>query len=359
MFSFKILALVLIFPVILIGQLIPIDLSNWSVEGNPANGNWVIAPDSLSVLQTINGAPTFFVGPDILINTVVRGNLKVETTGDDDFIGFVFGYQRPVGNEDYFEFILLDWKQITQTWNPWTAQEGLTLSKVQGTVTGNLASGSVPYWDHSDSAFVVLDTDYGADRGWLDNTEYTFELIYESNRIRILIDSVMIFNITGDFPAGRFGFYNYSQSSVRYRGFALNQFPVAVNDTVSVRQDSVIIFGILDNDTDPDRQIIVLDTLGQAAHGKVTLNPDSTVTYKPETGFFGTDSFFYTIRDELGAVDTGWVIITVEMINSLIKDPTTTIGGYTLWQNYPNPFNPFTTIEFSISKSEYVETKGT
>jgi hypothetical protein len=92
----RIIVLLFICPLIVTAQLIPIDLSNWTVEGNPANGNWEIASDSLSVLQKINGAPTFFVGPDTLINTVIRGNLKVETTGDDDFIGFVFGFQIPV-----------------------------------------------------------------------------------------------------------------------------------------------------------------------------------------------------------------------------------------------------------------------
>lgn len=153
-------------------QFSPVDLNNWSQEGLANNGNWNISTDGTSVLQTINGAPTFFVSPDTIFNTVVRGKFIVETTGDDDFIGFVFGYQRPVGEEEYFDFILFDWKQITQRWNIWTGYEGFTLARIEGIITGALSSGNVPYWGHADTNMQVIATKYADTLGWADNTEY-------------------------------------------------------------------------------------------------------------------------------------------------------------------------------------------
>lgn len=38
---------------------IPVDLNTWGKRGHTANGNWVVASDGSSVLQTINGDPTF------------------------------------------------------------------------------------------------------------------------------------------------------------------------------------------------------------------------------------------------------------------------------------------------------------
>src|SRR5690554_3436137 len=74
---------------------VPIDLNTWTEEGAPSNGNWVVSGDGSSVNQTINGDPTFFVSPNNFLNTAFDGSFSVNTTGDDDFIGFVFGYQSP------------------------------------------------------------------------------------------------------------------------------------------------------------------------------------------------------------------------------------------------------------------------
>jgi hypothetical protein len=211
-------------------QTTPIDLRTWKEEGPPGNGTWNVSADGASVQQTINGNPTFFVGPGTYINTTIRGKLRVETTGDDDYIGFVFGYQSPIAAngdpETKFNFLLFDWKQTTQAFGGVTAQEGFSLARVNGTFI-NTDAGLLPgFWGHASSdTFQVLATSYGADKGWLDNIEYDFELVYQTNRIKISIDSVAIFDVAGDFPPGRFGFYNYSQASVRYQGFTQDPTP--------------------------------------------------------------------------------------------------------------------------------------
>ena len=57
-----------------------------------------------------------------------------------------------------------------------------------------------------------------------DNTAYDFEILYQTGRIKIDISGgafgagQTVFDITGSFPDGQFGFYNYSQAQVRYAG---------------------------------------------------------------------------------------------------------------------------------------------
>ncbi len=202
---------------------IPIDLTTWSQAGPPGNGNWVVSPGGASVLQTTNGNPTFFVSPNEFFNTNVVGKFGVETTSDDDFIGFVFGFQSAdngtVGSTN--DFLLFDWKQTSQSFLG-AAEEGFALSRVNGS---NAAVGNSS-WNHDDdnTAFDVLATNQSSTLGWVDNQVYDFDLLYTNDRIRIAVAPeggvlATIFDITGTFQSGKFGFYNYSQSAVRYQSF--------------------------------------------------------------------------------------------------------------------------------------------
>lgn len=137
---------------------VPVDLSSWEERGPVANGVWTVAPDGGSVLQSINGDPTFFVSPTNQINTTIRGTIKVGTSSDDDLVGFVFGFNGPVGTGKDADFVLFDWKQGNQASGGFTSFEGFSLNRVQGTIT-NDAPG---YWGRTDSAgFDSLATDYG------------------------------------------------------------------------------------------------------------------------------------------------------------------------------------------------------
>ncbi len=211
-----------------------IDLNDWIKEGVPGNGNWTVQDGGASVYQNINGEPTFFVSPDNYINTTIRGTFKVETIGDDDYIGFVFGYQSPNSGTatDAYDFILFDWKQTNQD----VALAGFSLRRVK--VSGPTSG----FWENNgfNTGFDTWGTDFGTTRGWADHTEYEFELVYQTNLIQITItggtgafaSGEQIFHITPDqvglasFPVGRFGFYNYSQEDVRYTSFTEEDTPV-------------------------------------------------------------------------------------------------------------------------------------
>ncbi|MBN2866808.1 MAG: PEP-CTERM sorting domain-containing protein [Thiotrichales bacterium] len=185
-------------------QAAAIDLNTWNQEGASSAGNWVVSSDGSSVNQTINGEPTYFVSDTNYINKDFDGSFEVQTTSDDDFIGFVFGWN---GTNDYY---LFDWKQTEQDYRG-LGQEGFTLSRITGS--------DVELWDHSGTDIQVLATDYGTGKGWADNTMYDFKLTYTTSNIVISIDGNNIFSETGSFDNGKFGFYNYSQSNVFYQGF--------------------------------------------------------------------------------------------------------------------------------------------
>ncbi|MBL3589197.1 MAG: PEP-CTERM sorting domain-containing protein [gamma proteobacterium endosymbiont of Lamellibrachia anaximandri] len=222
-----------------LAQAAPVDLSSWSEEG-PGGGVWSVAGDNNSVTQTVNSStPTFFISDNPFIDSQFNGSLTVGTSSDDDFIGFVFGYQTPFsadgdGNRD-MDFILFDWKQHAQSGG---ADEGFHLVQVDGDFSNNnLNHGSAgsAFWDH-DSAdadageFNILASSVGSGRGWLDYTTYDFTLTYESDLIEIVLDGGQftdetIFSVAGAFEAGSFGFYNYSQSGVTYAGVAAESVP--------------------------------------------------------------------------------------------------------------------------------------
>ncbi len=196
-------------------------LNDWQPEPNLSSSTWNVAADGKSVLLQGNGDPTFFISPNNFINTSLSGKMRVEGPADDDLIGFVFGYRSPItGNGDpdlRVRGILFDWKQLPQFFFGFQAEEGYTLMRIEG-VTPDESNRGPTFWGHQPSANVeILGPTHG--NGWSDLTDHLFTLQYDTDRIVITIDGVQIFDVAGSFPPGRFGFYNFSQTDVRYELF--------------------------------------------------------------------------------------------------------------------------------------------
>jgi len=167
-----------------------------------------------------------FVGPDTLINVRITGSIRVEDYADDDYVGFVFGFQNTWDfawggtTSMLHEYYLFDWKKNNQTWSGFTALEGYSLNYVNQTFQRTIAATFPSFWVHTNSAnFNVLQTSFSTTSGWVPYTTYDFELLYTPTKAIIKIDSDTIFNETGCFEAGLFGFYNYSQGSAKYMNF--------------------------------------------------------------------------------------------------------------------------------------------
>ncbi|MFT7589117.1 MAG: gliding motility-associated-like protein [Limisphaerales bacterium] len=202
-----------------------VDFNSWTQEGDPSTGNWVISGGGAVVEQTLNELPSFFVGQDTLINVEISGQISVNTTDDDDFVGFVFGYNEPSSYPDSFQFYLFDWKKITQIITTvgctgvYAGNEGFTLSKLDAKLNSSCDYQRL-FWDHEEGADLeVLDSLYNSTLGWVPFTTHEFKLSYLSNQIIVLIDGDTIFNYSGCFEPGRFGFYNFSQANVNYSNF--------------------------------------------------------------------------------------------------------------------------------------------
>ncbi len=89
----------------------------------------------------------------------------------------------------------------------------------------------------------------------------------------------------------------------------LNVPPVAVGDEGSTLQNDSVTIAVLDNDSDPNGDPLVVTMVSPPPNGS-TSTDGTWVTYTPTLNFVGTDLFTYTVSD--GALsDYAWVTITV------------------------------------------------
>lgn len=212
-----------------LAQAASVDLSGWTengLRGNNNAGTWTVqGTNNDSVVQSINGLPTVFFDPTSTgaQGTALKGSIKVETTADDDFIGFVLGYSDGEMNSNAADFWLIDWKQNTQPLGiEGTANAGLALTHV----SGDIAATTLTYGGLWGKTGVASEKQRGANlgsTGWADNTEYTFDIEFTANLIQVKVNGVTELTWTntdngGTFGDGAFGFYNSSQNAVRYAG---------------------------------------------------------------------------------------------------------------------------------------------
>ncbi|MBW2737121.1 MAG: cadherin-like domain-containing protein, partial [Deltaproteobacteria bacterium] len=95
--------------------------------------------------------------------------------------------------------------------------------------------------------------------------------------------------------------------------------PVAWVDVVSTKAGTPGRFSPLDNDEDPNGDLLSLLSVGTPNHGNVTANTDSSVSYTPAAGFRGIDFFDYRVTDNLAGNDVGAVAVAVDSIESVLE----------------------------------------
>ncbi|MCB1910224.1 MAG: tandem-95 repeat protein, partial [Rhodocyclaceae bacterium] len=85
---------------------------------------------------------------------------------------------------------------------------------------------------------------------------------------------------------------------------AVNDPPVANDDSASTPENTAITVDVLANDSDVDGALVpaTVQIVGGPAHGSVVVNADGTVTYSPDANYNGPDSFSYTVADDGGGV---------------------------------------------------------
>jgi large repetitive protein len=91
----------------------------------------------------------------------------------------------------------------------------------------------------------------------------------------------------------------------------INAAPVAVADASSTIMDAPVTVDVLANDDEPSGDPLTVSATSVPPNGSVRINSDGTVTYTPNSGFIGRDSFAYTVCDPANQCVTQTVSIIV------------------------------------------------
>jgi VCBS repeat-containing protein len=96
---------------------------------------------------------------------------------------------------------------------------------------------------------------------------------------------------------------------------AVNDAPVAVNDSYATNQNQVLTVaaskGVLINDTDVEGSSLQALLVSAPLHGAVSLAANGSFVYTPNTGYYGFDTFTYKATD--GAADSNTATVTIKV----------------------------------------------
>jgi hypothetical protein len=94
-----------------------------------------------------------------------------------------------------------------------------------------------------------------------------------------------------------------------------NDPPTAVDDTASAPEDGSALIEVLANDSDIDGDAPAVASATDPAHGSATVTSTNRISYVPDPGYCGPDTFDYTIRDPDGITDTASVAVAVTCVD--------------------------------------------
>lgn len=177
---------------------------------------------------------------------------------------------------------------------------------------------------------VLADNGSGADNDFDNNA-----LAVQSGTITTANGGIVVIESSGNFtytPAANFngtdsfeytltdGNGGQDTGTVNLMVSAVNDAPNAVNDEFSGNEDSFVTGNVLaDNGNGADADLenhtlsVVAATIVSANGGAVVIGANGDFTYTPVTNFYGTDTFQYTLTDELGETSIG--IVTLNVVN--------------------------------------------
>ena len=97
----------------------------------------------------------------------------------------------------------------------------------------------------------------------------------------------------------------------------VNTAPTAVDDATTTAEGTAVDIDVVANDTDLEGDTLQVTSVTMPSNGTAVIKSGSatTITYTPNTGFHGSDSFTYVASDGNGGTDTGTVTVTVTAVD--------------------------------------------
>lgn len=256
-------------PGILANDAMPDQGTTAELVTNVSNGTLVLNPDGSFTYTPAQG----FAGTDSFSYRIVNGNLSSTATVS---ITVELAILAPVAADDDY----------------WTDEDAAMGMAAPGVLANDTLNGTNP------RAVLVTGPSHGALVLNADGScTYTPSADYNG------ADSFTYMVVTDALSS--------SPATVSMTVSPVNDSPVAADDTASTFANTPAVINVLANDSDIDGDALTTILATSPKNGTVAVNADQSVTYTPNGGFAGTDSFTYSASD--GSVLSAPATVTVNV----------------------------------------------